>query len=92
MSAIPERIQHFLWSKQEQSFKQGVGLAAPCWSFFSMQVIRFILIFFLVGIWAANFYVNVKKCVLYLNFWALTATLLYLLFVFPSAGRQAVER
>ena len=56
-----------------------------------MQVVRLILILITVGVWGANFYINVRKCVMYLNFWALTFTLLYLLCVFPSAGRQVVE-
>jgi hypothetical protein len=57
-----------------------------------MQVIRLCLLLLTLVVWTLNFYVNVKKCVMYLNFWALTFTLLYLLCVFPSAGRQEVER
>jgi hypothetical protein len=45
----------------------------------------------MIGVWAINFYINVKKCLMYLNFWALTITLLYMLFVFPTAGRIVVE-
>jgi len=56
-----------------------------------MQWVRFFFILPLVVVWGLNFYVNVKKCIMYLNFWALTATLLYLLFIFPSAGRLVVE-
>jgi uncharacterized protein (DUF58 family) len=63
-----------------------------CISFFSMQVIRIIMALLVLVIWALNFYVNVKKCIVYLNFWGLTFTLLYLLCVLPSAGRQEVER
>jgi hypothetical protein len=51
-----------------------------------------ILIIMMIGVWGLNFYVNVRKTVMYLNFWALTLTLLYLLFVFPSSGRQVVEK
>jgi len=65
---------------------------AGCVSFYSMQMTRLIMIIFVLFVWGANFFVNVKKCVLYLNFWALTFTLLYLLCVLPSAGRQEVER
>lgn len=39
-----------------------------------------------------NFYINVKKCVLYLNFWSLSLTLLALGFLFVSSGRQVIER
>lgn len=92
MSAIPQKLNDFLWSKNEDYFKECVGRSAPCLSFFKMQVIRLILIILLTMVWAANFYINVKKMVMYLNFWALTFTLLYMLFMFPSAGRQVVER
>lgn len=60
-------------------------------SFKTMQWVRFLFILPLVIVWGLNFYVNVKKCILYLNFWALTMTLLYLLCIFPSAGRLQVE-
>jgi hypothetical protein len=87
MSTIPKKLNDFLWSNDEAYYKLGVGYSAPCLSFVKMQVIRLILIILLVCVWALNFYINVKKMVLYLNFWALTFTLLYLLFMFPSAGR-----
>lgn len=56
-----------------------------------MQVVRFVLIIALIAIWGLNFYVNVKKCFMYLNFWALSFTLLYMLCIFTSSGRQVVE-
>lgn len=92
MSAIPSKVNRFLWSDKEDYFKRGVSLTPNCISFVKMQVIRLILIIILVILWGLNFYINVKKCVMYLNFWALTLTLLYLLCVFPSAGRQVIEK
>lgn len=65
---------------------------APCLTFYSMQMIRLFMIFVVLVVWGLNFYVNVKKCIMYLNFWALTFTLLYLLWVLPTAGRQEIER
>ena len=82
MSAIPKKFNDFLWSNNEEYFIQGVGLSAPCLSFFKMQVIRLILIILLIAVWGANFYINVKKMVMYLNFWALSFTLLYMVFMF----------
>lgn len=92
MSTVPEKLNRWLWGAKEQYFKQGVGYSAPCLSFIFMQVIRLIMIILLIGVWGLNFYINVKKMVVYLNFWALSFTLLYLLFVFPTSGRQVVER
>jgi len=90
MSAFPKHLNNFLWGDNLDFYKAGVG--ASCISFFKMQVIRFILIIVLLIVWALNFYVNVKKAALYLNFWALTFTLIYMLTVFPSAGRQVIEK
>lgn len=50
------------------------------------------LILVTLVVWGAMFYVNVKKCVMYLNFWSLTATLLYLLTVLPNSGKIVVEK
>jgi hypothetical protein len=87
-----DKLNNYLWSKEDNYFKDSISKSAPCLSFVKMQVIRLILIIMMIGVWGLNFYVNVRKTVMYLNFWALTLTLLYLLFVFPSSGRQVVEK
>ena len=92
MSDLNTRVNKFLWSGQEEVFKAGMNQTNACTSFVSMQVTRMFMTALVLVVWALNFYVNVKKCVMYLNFWALTFTLLYLLCVLPSAGRQEVER
>lgn len=65
---------------------------ASCLQFKNMQIIRLFLIALTLTVWCAFFYVNVKKCVMYLNFWSLTFTLLYLLYVLPNAGKIVVEK
>ena len=80
-----------LWSGQEKYFKESVRQQPRFMSFKTMQWVRFLFILPLVIVWGLNFYINVKKCIMYLNFWALTTTLLYLLCIFPSAGRLQVE-
>jgi hypothetical protein len=80
-----------IWNKQE-AFYNNVGYSAPCLSFVKMQVIRLFWLLVTFVVWCLNFYINVKKVVMYLNFWALTATLLGLGFLFVSSGRQAIER
>ena len=94
MSSIKIKIDNFLFDsgKDKEYFRLYVTKSAPCISFVGMQVIRLILIIFLLGVWSVNFYINVRKCIMYLNFWALTVTLLYMLWVFPSSGRQVVEK
>lgn len=92
MSGIPAYINSLLWGKNADYFREPLRASAPCISFFAMQVVRFILILALIAIWGLNFYINVKKCFMYLNFWALTFTLLYMLCIFTSSGRQVVER
>ncbi len=87
MSDFQARINSFLWRGRESVFKAGLKEPAACLSFYSMQMIRIVMFFFVLLVWAANFYVNVKKCIVYLNFWALTFTLLYLLWIIPSSGR-----
>jgi len=87
MSDLQNKINSFLWRGEEAQFKASMKEKSGCVSFYSMQMIRFIMIFFVLGVWSLNFYVNVKKCIVYLNFWSLTFTLLYLLWVLPSAGR-----
>lgn len=91
MSGVPAFINNLLWGKNPDYFREPLRLSAPCFSFFVMQVVRFIMILGLIGVWGINFYVNVKKCFMYLNFWALTLTFLYMLCIFTSAGRQEVE-
>ena len=86
MSDLQNKINSFLWRGEEARFK-GSMKEKSCITFYSMQMIRLIMIFFVLGVWALNFFINVKKCVVYLNFWSLTFTLLYLLWVLPSAGR-----
>ena len=86
MKSFPQRVNNFLWSNQEEYFNN-VGYSAPFISFVNMQIVRLVSLFTILIIWALNFYINVKKCVIYLNFWALTFTLLGLAFLFASSGR-----
>ena len=92
MSNIPKKVNTFLFSEHEEYFKVPLGYSAPCISFFTMQLIRIILFIMLLFVFALNFYINVRKSFMYLNFWALTFTFLYMLFVIPNAGRQVIER
>lgn len=92
MSGFLRCVNRVLWAEPEQFYKAQIRTPGLGLGFIPMQVVRLCLILVTLGVWALNFYVNVKKCVMYLNFWALTFTLLYLLCVFPSAGRQEVER
>jgi len=91
MTGFVSLVDRLLWSGQENYFKGSVRESAKFMKFKAMQWVRFLFILPLVIVWGLNFYVNVKKCIMYLNFWALTATLLYLLCIFPSAGRLQVE-
>ncbi|CDW90199.1 UNKNOWN [Stylonychia lemnae] len=91
MKSIPQKIDHFLWSSQEEYFNN-VGYSAPFTSFVNMQIVRLVSLLLILVIWVMNFYINVKKVVIYLNFWALTFTLLSLGFLFVSSGRQVIEK
>jgi hypothetical protein len=91
MSGIPQFLNNLLWGKNEDYYRLPLQKSAPCFSFFSMQIVRFVMILVLIGVWGINFYVNVKKCFMYLNFWALTFTLLYMLCIIPASGRQVIE-
>lgn len=86
MKSIPQKIDNLLWNKQE-AFFNNVGYSAPFISFVNMQIIRLFWLIAVFLVWCLNFYINVKKCVIYINFWALTATLLALGFLFVSSGR-----
>ena len=85
-------IDSMLWSHQEDFFKKGLGYSAPCLGFVKMQVVRFVFVILVFLVWSVNFYINVKKCIMYINFWALTLTLLALGFLFTQSGRQVIER
>ena len=91
MKSLPQRIDNLLWNKEEEFFNR-VGYSAPFISFKGMQWTRLIMFLIILVIWLMNFYINVKKCVLYLNFWSLSLTLLALGFLFVSSGRQVIER
>ena len=86
------KLNDYLFGEHEEYFKESVRLPIGCISFFTMQVIRLIMVAFTIVVWGLMFYINVKKCIMYLNFWSLTATFLYLLYVLPNAGRLEVER
>jgi hypothetical protein len=92
MKALPQRISAFVWNNDEEYYKKGVGYSAPYISFVWMQIIRLISLVLVFFVWCTNFYINVKKCVIYINFWALSSTLLTLIFLFASSGRQVIER
>lgn len=89
--SIPDRLNLLLWGVNEDFFNK-VGYSAPFISFAKMQIVRLIFLLLLFIIWCINFYINVKKCVIYLNFWAITTTVLALGFLFVSSGRQVIER
>jgi hypothetical protein len=91
LNTIPGRINQVLWGPDEDYFNR-VGYSAPCISFAKMQIVRLVFLILLFIIWCINFYINVKKCVIYLNFWSITSTVLALGFLFVSSGRQVVER
>lgn len=92
MSSLPTKVNTFLFTNQEDYFKVPLGYSAPCMSFFAMQLIRILLFITLLAVFGLNFYINVRKCFMYLNFWALSFTLLYMLFVIPNSGRQVIEK
>eukprot|EP00347_Sterkiella_histriomuscorum_P010834 403374747 len=91
MKSLPQKVDYFLWNQQEEFFNN-VGYSAPFISFVNMQIVRLISLILILVIWMMNFYINVKKCVMYLNFWSLSFTLLGLGFLFVSSGRQVIER
>jgi hypothetical protein len=91
LNTIPWKINKMLWGPDEEHFNR-VGYSAPCISFAKMQIVRLVFLILLVVIWIFNFYINVKKCVIYLNFWAITFTVLALGYLFISSGRQVIER
>jgi hypothetical protein len=74
-------------AKHNYGFYNKVGYSAPCISFFSMQVIRFINLILNFITWCIVMYINVKKCVIYYYIWSLTYTVLALGFLFVSSGR-----
>ena len=80
-----------LWSNDEDWYNK-VGYSAPFISFRTLQWTRLITFFIVLGIWALNFYINVKKVIIYINFWALTANLLSIGYLFGTSGRQVIER
>ena len=86
-----QRIDAFLF-KYEYDYFNRVGYSAPFISFFSMQLIRLILLFLMAIVWFMNLYINVKKCIIYMNVWALTYATLATGFLFVSSGRQVIER
>ncbi len=86
MKSLPQKIDTMLWSNDDQFFNN-VGYSAPYITFVKMQIIRLIWLFAVLVIWCLNFYINVKKVVIYFNFWALSFTLLALAFLFVSSGR-----
>lgn len=86
MKSFPQRVDNFLWNRQEEYFNN-VGFSAPFISFVNMQIVRLVSLLIILVIWMMNFYINVKKVVMYLNFWSLTFTLLALGFLFVSSGR-----
>lgn len=85
------KFDNYFFGKEQHYFRENVAQAS-CLKFKNMQIIRLMLITVTLMAWGAMFYVNVKKCVMYLNFWSLTATLLYLLTVLPNAGKIVVEK
>ena len=85
------KFNSYFFGKDEQYYRDNVADSC-CLKFKNMQIIRLILIAITLAVWGAMFYVNVKKCIMYLNFWSLTFTLLYLLTVLPNAGKIVVEK
>ena len=90
-STMYTKFDNYFFGKEEIYYRENVA-GTICSNFKTMQVIRIILIAVTLLVWAAMFYVNVKKCVMYLNFWSLSFTLLYLLTVLPNAGKIVVEK
>ena len=87
------KFDGYFFGKEQQEqdyFRKNVSLSLCC-KFKHMQIIRLFLFILTLGVWGAMFYVNVKKCIMYLNFWALTATLIYLCYVIPNSGKIRVE-
>jgi len=90
-STMYTRFDNYFFGKDEIYYRENVA-GSICSNFKTMQVIRLLLIAVTLLVWGAMFYVNVKKCVMYLNFWSLSFTLLYLLTVLPNAGKIVVEK
>ena len=84
------KFDDYLMGNEEKYYRDNTSRTS-CLKFKNMQIIRLFLIALTLFVWCAFFYVNVKKCVMYLNFWSLTATLLYLIYVIPNSGKILVE-
>jgi hypothetical protein len=87
MKSLPQRIAAFFWEHNEEYFKKGVGYSAPYITFVNMQIFRLAMLILVFFTWCVLFYINVKKGIIYLNFWALSFTLISLGFLFTSSGR-----
>ena len=85
------KLKEFLMEKNLEAFYRKNTSLTSCLKFKNMQIIRLFLVALTLFVWGAFFFINVKKCVMYLNFWSLTFTLLYLLYVIPNAGKILVD-
>ena len=57
-----------------------------------MQIVRVTLIALATVTWILNFYINVRKSFLYLNFWSLSFTLASEILLFAASGPKFVEK
>jgi len=88
---IEQRIDYHLF-RDEHMFFNTLSCTAPFISFFWMQMIRLFMLCLVFVIWCLNVYINVRKCIIYINIWALTHTLLAMGFLFISSGKQMIEK
>lgn len=89
---MSSRLNRLLVGLHQESYFNKVGYSAPFISFFAMQMVRIISLALIFILWCVEFYITVKKCIMYLNFWGLTFTMLALGYMFVASGRQVIER
>lgn len=79
-----------MWSGCEDYYNN-VGTSAFV-SFAWMQIIRLIQTVILFFTWILSIYINMRKSIIYINFWALTFTFAAFLTLFMSSGKQKVQK
>ncbi|TNV77115.1 hypothetical protein FGO68_gene6063 [Halteria grandinella] len=89
-------LDRFLWDHKNQE-EQIINIYAQRLvgssyiSFAQMQLIRFISICAIVVVWILCFYINVKRSLFYLSFWALSMTMLAQMLLFYAASYTHLE-
>ena len=83
-------VDWVFWGRSESKYNT---LAESRWiSFTKLQIVRVALIALATVTWILNFYINVRKSFLYLNFWSLTFTVASEILLFAASGPKFVEK